>query len=337
MKPRRIILLLPALLILSLALRAAFTPKHTEISRTDFLLNTFVTITLYDTRDEAILDSCMDLVKSYENRFSKTIESSEIYRLNHRAPGETVFTLSDDTAELIRTGLYYSGRSGGAYDLTIEPLSTLWNFTGGTHEVPPAQAVAEAAARVDYRLIRLEGNTLTFLSPDVTLDLGSIAKGYIADRVKEYLVSRGVASAIINLGGNVLCVGQRPDNEPFRIGLQKPFEDRNELIARLRIRDQSVVSSGVYERCFTVDGTNYHHLLNPDTGYPYDNGLIAVTIVSPHSVDGDALSTACFSMGLEKGMALLQSMEGIYGYFITGDYEIHYSDGAKELLEPGQG
>ena len=242
-----------------------------------------------------------------------------------------------EAAELIRTGLYYSGHSGGAYDLTIEPLSTLWNFTGGTHEVPPAQAVAEAAARVDYRLIRLEGNTLTFLSPDVTLDLGSIAKGYIADRVKEYLVSRGVASAIINLGGNVLCVGQRPDNEPFRIGLQKPFEDRNELIARLRIRDQSVVSSGVYERCFTVDGTNYHHLLNPDTGYPYDNGLIAVTIVSPHSVDGDALSTACFSMGLEKGMALLQSMEGIYGYFITGDYEIHYSDGAKELLEPGQG
>ena len=147
MKPRRIILLLPALLILILALRAAFTPKHTEISRTDFLLNTFVTITLYDTRDEAILDSCMDLVKSYENRFSKTIESSEIYRLNHRAPGETVFTLSDDTAELIRTGLYYSGRSGGAYDLTIEPLSTLWNFTGGTHEVPPAGSCRSGGPR----------------------------------------------------------------------------------------------------------------------------------------------------------------------------------------------
>jgi len=310
-----------------------FRPKQTEpVSRTDFLLNTFVTITLYDSDDEEILQGCMDLVRDYENQFSKTIESSEIYRLNHRSPDETTFSLSEDTAQLIREGLFYSEASDGAFDLTIEPLSTLWNFTGGRTEVPPKEEIEEAASRVGWQNLRLEGNTLTFLSPDTAIDLGSIAKGYIADRVKEYLLSRGVQSAIINLGGNVLCVGERPGKQPFRIGLQKPFESHNETIANLDIRDLSVVSSGVYERHFVADGKNYHHLLNPKTGYPYDNGLIAVTIVSPRSVDGDALSTTCFSLGLTDGLALVNSMDGIYAYFITEDYEIHCSDGARELL-----
>ena len=166
------------------------------------------------------------------------------------------------------------------------------------------------------------------------IDAGAIAKGYIADRIKDYLLAHGVESAIINLGGNVLCIGEKPDGTPFKIGLQKPFEGRNEIISNLSINDMSVVSSGVYERHFVVDGENYHHLLNPATGYPYDNGLIAVTIVSPRSVDGDALSTTCFSLGLEKGLELINSMDGIYGYFITDDYEIHYSDGAQKLVIP---
>lgn len=335
-KQMKTFLVLVAILLLGCSTALVLRPKHKDpIQRTDFLLNTFVTVTLYDSGDEEILDQCMALCREYENRFSKTIETSEIYRLNHRNPGETTFTLTKDTAELIREGLRYSKLSDGAYDLTIEPLSSLWNFTDGKKEVPPQEQILEAAERVGWENLRLEGDTLTFLSPDTAIDLGSIAKGFIADRLKEYLVEQGVKSAIINLGGNVLCVGGLPDGGPFRIGLQKPFQDRNEIIANLDIRGRSVVSSGVYERCFTVDGKNYHHILNPKTGYPYENGLIAVTIVSPRSVDGDALSTTCFSLGLEKGMELVDSLDGIYGYFITDDYEIHYSDGAKSLLNPG--
>ena len=335
-KQMKAFLVLVAILLLGSCTALVLRPKHKDpIQRTDFLLNTFVTVTLYDSGDEEILDQCMALCREYENRFSKTIETSEIYRLNHRNPGETTFTLTKDTAELIREGLWYSKQSDGAYDLTIEPLSSLWNFTDGEKKVPPQEQILEAAERVSWENLRLEGDTLTFLSPDTTIDLGSIAKGFIADRLKEYLVEQGVKSAIINLGGNVLCIGGLPDGDPFRIGLQKPFQDRNEIIANLDIRGLSVVSSGVYERCFTVDGKNYHHILNPKTGYPYENGLIAVTIVSPRSVDGDALSTTCFSLGLEKGMELVDSLDGIYGYFITDDYEIHYSDGAKSLLNPG--
>lgn len=335
MNRRKLTLLIGALVIFFAACGLALTlrPEQTQpISRSDFLLNTFVTVTLYDSEDQEILNQCMELCREYENRFSRTIKTSEIYQMNHRNPDETTFQLSRDAADLIREGIHYSERSGGAYDLTVEPLSSLWDFTSGKAVVPSDGEIAAAAAKVDYRNLKLTGDTLTFLSPDTTIELGSIAKGFIADRLKEYLLSQGVKSAIINLGGNVLCIGHLPEGRPFRIGLQKPFADRNELIANLKIDDLSVVSSGVYERHFVVDGKNYHHILNPETGYPYDNGLIAVTIVSPRSVDGDALSTTCFSMGLEKGMELINSLNDIYGYFITEDGTVYYSDGAKNLL-----
>lgn len=306
--------------------------KQTEpISKTEFLLDTFVAVTLYDSEDETILDGVMELCRDYEQLLSKTIETSEVYRMNHRGD-EIQIEVSDETAGLLERALYYCEISDGAFDITIEPLSSLWDFTGEAAQVPPEQEIEELVKRVDYRRIRLEGNTVTFLSPDTTIDLGGIAKGYIADRMKEYLLEQGVKSALINLGGNVLCVGSKADGSPFRIGLQKPFEDRNETVATMEIRDMSVVSSGVYERHFIVDGVNYHHILDPKTGYPYQNGLTSVTIISPESVDGDGLSTVCFSLGLERGTELIESMDGIYAAFITEDGEVHYTEGAETLL-----
>ena len=275
--------------------------QETPLSRSDFLLNTFVTITLYDSDDSSILDDSMALCKEYENIFSKTLETSELYKINHRT-SDTV-TVSDDMAALLAKGLEYCEKSDGAFDITIEPLSSLWNFTSGEAVIP-----------------------------DKTIDLGSIAKGYIADRIKEQLLDAGVKSAIINLGGNVLCVGEKPDGSKFNIGLQKPFADRDETFEVLGIKDLSVVTSGVYERHFEIDGKNYHHILNPATGYPYDNGLISVTILSAESVDGDGLSTTCFSLGLEKGLELANSLDGIYACFIDEDYNVYYSDGMEDFI-----
>ena len=310
--------------------------KAEPLSETRFQLNTFVTITLYDNPDKPILEGAFALVKEYEGVFSKTIETSEVYRINHRKPGEDTFTLSDDTAALLREALEYAEKTDGAYDITIEPVSTLWNFSENPGEVPPEEEIRGAVSRVDYRNISLSGNTLTFRTDDVTIDLGSIAKGYIADRVKDYLVNAGVKRAIINLGGNVLCVGDK-EGTPFRIGLQKPFSDHSDTFGSLEIRDMSVVTSGVYERNFIKDGRNYHHILDPKTGYPCESGLVAVTIVSPRSVDGDALSTSCFLLGPERGIALLDSMDGVYGYFVTEDYDVLYSDGAEALVKDMEG
>lgn len=303
------------------------------IHKSSFLLNTFVDVTLYDTDDTAILDHALEICKDYEARFSRTMETSEIYKLNHRGPDETTFILSEETADLLSEALRYCELSDGAFDITIEPLSSLWDFSGGKNEIPRPEAIAQAVQKVGYENLRLEGNTLTFLSPDTTLDLGSIAKGYIADRIKDYLVEAGIKSAIINLGGNVLCVGGRPDGSPFQIGLQKPFAERQETAQILAVTDLSVVTSGVYERHFIIDGKNYHHLLNPETGYPYENGLISVTILSSSSSQGDGLSTACFSLGLEQGMELINSMDGVYACFIDEDYNFYYSDGMEDFIK----
>lgn len=329
--------LIPAACAAGLVLLSVFClfgcqKKVEPISKSAFLLNTFVTVTLYDTDDTTILDHSITICKEYEELFSKTIPDSEIYRLNHRDAKTQTVSLSNDTASLLKTGLSYCELAGGAFDITVEPLSSLWDFTGDEHVIPEAEEIRNASEKVDYRNLLLDGNTLTFLSPDTAIDLGAIAKGYIADRIRDYLAHEGVKSAVINLGGNVLCVGNRPDGTPFRIGLQKPFAEYQETFETLNISDMSVVSSGVYERHFEIDGKNYHHILNPATGYPYDNGLISVTILSKDSVDGDCLSTACFSMGLEDGMKLVNSMDGVYACFIDEDYQVYYSDGFEDFI-----
>ena len=306
--------------------------EESPVSSTGFYFNTSIKITLYDSRDSSLLDQCMELCETYENLFSRTDPDSELYRLNHRQLPETSrgYEVSDDTARLIKKGLKYCRLSGGAFDITIAPVSDLWDFTSGSHQIPSASDLQEAASHVNYQNVSVEGNYISFQDPDIQIDLGAIAKGYIADQLKDYLVSQKVTSAIINLGGNVLCIGSHTDGTPFQIGLQKPFSDRNTTVSTLNISDCSVVSSGIYERYFEKDDTIYHHLLNPRTGYPYQNGLVSVTIVSESSADGDGLSTSCFALGLEKGMELAESLPDTYACFITEDGTLHYSRGFEE-------
>lgn len=300
------------------------------IQKTEFALDTFVSVTLYDSDDAEILDEALGLCRKYEKVFSATTKDSELYRLNHRK--ENRVEVSTELAEVIAKGLEYGRLSGGAFDISIEPVKALWDFKSMEPVLPDEESIASALSRVDYRRIALEGRTVVFQSSETTIDLGAVAKGYIADKIKEFLEERGVESAIINLGGNVLCIGKKPDGSDFAIGLQMPFADRNETIARLAIDGLSVVSSGVYERHFNIGGKEYHHILDPKTGYPCETGLIGVSIVCPSSADADALSTACFALGAEKGMELIDSMPDACAYFILEDYSILYSEGAKDLV-----
>ncbi len=302
------------------------------ITATAFKLNTVVKVTIYDSQDEKILQDALALCDKYEKIFSRTRTDSEIYLLNEgKLPQEDgYYILSEECAELIGKGLYYSELSGGAFDITIEPLSSLWDFTSGEKQIPDSQTLVEAQKHVGYEKVELKGNKIRFQEDGMRLELGAIAKGYIADKIKEFLISEGVESAVIDLGGNVLCIGARPDGEAFRVGIQKPFADRNETVATAGIRDRSVVSSGIYERYFEKDGKLYHHILNPKSGYPYENGLTAVTILSDESVDGDGLSTVCFALGLEKGLELINSLPDTQAVFITEDGELHYSEHFEE-------
>ena len=183
--------------------------------------------------------------------------------------------------------------------------------------------IKEALSHVNYKNIVIDGNRIFLSDPKAAIDLGGIAKGYMADRLKEYLIKEGIESALINLGGNILAIGSKPDGTPFNLGIQKPFEKHGVTITSVKTVDSSVVSSGVYERYFKTDDALYHHILNSKTGFPYNNGLLGVTILSEKSVDGDALSTSCFALGLEDGMKLIQSLDGVDAIFVTDDYQLH--------------
>lgn len=313
--------IISALLLLCLPLGSC-SQASGPITKTSFKLNTVVTITIYDSSDISLLDHALELCDDYENLFSRTRETSELYQINQ---GEKT-TLSPETEELLSIALSYSRMSGGLFDPSIGPVSSLWDFHAETPRVPTDSEIKEALPLINSEKIHISNHTIE-LENSMMLDLGAISKGYIADCIKEYLVEQGVKSAIIDLGGNVLCIGSRPDGTPFQIGIRQPFEDTSTAAATLSVTDQSVVTSGIYERCFTQDDVLYHHLLNPKTGYPCDNELASVTIVSDHSVDGDALSTCCFLMGTEQGMKLINSLTDVQAVFITREGDLLYSDG----------
>ena len=266
--------------------------------------------------------------------FSPTKTDSELYRMNHRGSGVTTWKASPAMLDMVKLGLRYSELSDGAFDVTVLPLSSLWNFSGGDPKVPSEAEIQAALAKVDYRRVHIEGDVIDFGDDVTQIDSGSTAKGYIADRLKDFLVEKGVKSAIINLGGNVLCIGEKAKGKPFQIAIRKPEEHSNDVVKILDIDGLSVVSSGVYERFFDIDGVHYHHILNPRTGYPYQNGITSVTIVGPSSAECDALSTTVFSLGQEAGMALLNRTEGYYGYMILEDGSMLASAGAQPGKNP---
>lgn len=247
--------------------------------------------------------------------------------------GRLSFQVSEEMQELIEKGLDYGSQTKGAFDISIYPVKRLWTFDQESHDVPEKSAVREALKLVDYEKIHMDHGKLIFELPGAQIDLGGIAKGYIADRLKEYLVDGGVYSGLINLGGNILCIGKKRDGSKFRIGVQQPFADRTDTIATLQISNASIVSSGIYERYFKKNGVIYHHILDTTTGYPLQNGLLGVSVVAAESVDADALSTSLFAMGLEEGLAWINRKAGIEAVFITQDEKLHYSSNFKALLD----
>ena len=332
---------LPAILLtaaVSFLLQGCSRPVQ-PLSRTGFYFDTVITLTVYDEKDTAAMENCFSLCEKYENMLSRTVEGSDIYRINHSC-GQTV-EVSEETAFLLEQALSYAALSGGKTDLTVAPLTVLWNFSGHSGDgantgssagetqsrIPARDDIVQTLAHVGYEKVVLEGNRVTLTDPDTQIDLGFIAKGFIADRLKEYLIGQGVENALINLGGNVAVIGSRPDKTPYKIGIQRPFDTENTAIAVLPVNDSSLVSSGIYERYFEENGKIYHHILDPATGYPTDNGLLSVTILSASSLEADALSTVCFCLGLEEGMQLIESLPDTEAIFITEDYELHPSSG----------
>lgn len=308
------------------------TPVQEPYSKTEFYLGTVVTIIIYDKNAEELMDGAMLEIERLENLLSGNIEDSDISKINSAAGIEAV-EVSAETHEVITKGIEYHETSNGLFDISIGPLVDLWGIGTTNARVPTQDEINIAMDNIDIDAIVSDGKRVILLNEDMKIDLGGIAKGYIADRVAEYLKKNGCDGAIINLGGNVLTVGEKPDGTKWRIGIQNPFEATGTYIRVVEVEEMSVVTSGSYERFFVEDGITYHHILDPNTGYPVETDIAGVSIISSRSVDGDGLSTTVFAMGYEKGISLIELISGVECIIILKDGNIQYSSGIAEFLD----
>lgn len=295
-------------------------------SLTLFLFDTVIQISALCAPE--LMDRLSERCQFFEDRFSRTKEGSDIWNINH-AHGAPV-EVSEETARCIEASLAYSEASGGLFDISIGAVSSLWDFVEGIK--PDDDAIKEAVKHVDYRTISVDGTTVTLADPDAMLDLGGIAKGFITDDLVSMLREAGCKSAMLSLGGNVYVLGESFRGDDWNVGVQDPNGAANDVIASIPARNKSLVTSGLYERSFTVEDVLYHHILDPRTGYPAKTDLASASIVSDSSTDGDAYSTTLFLMGHDKAMDLLNSDERFSGLLVDMNDTATASNGSRFTL-----
>lgn len=356
------ILILIAMIIVAGSLSGCgSTGTWSGYSKQSFYFDTICEITIFDldpayfddlTEDNfedtsnALITDAFKLMSEYEKTLSRTIDGSDIDRIN-KASGEAT-AVNEETLQVISKGIGFGDLSGGVFDITVGKASALWDFhesleEGGT-EVPSAEALKEASEHIDYKAISMDeaSGTVRLDDPEMMLDLGGIAKGYIADRVSEYLRGLGVTSGIVNLGGNIEVIGGKAgslgasleDQSDFSLGIRDPLDETGGLLGIYPGRDVTIVTSGTYERFIEVDGVKYHHILDPETGWPVDTDVLQVSVIAGagHSADCDGLSTVCLALGSEKGTELIKELaeNGEFGpleaIFVTTDGEIIYTN-----------
>ncbi len=315
--------------------QAGCAGRREPISAQTFSFDTVCTVLVYDMdsfsrkKAEEAIQGAFALCREYERLFSRTREDTDISRINC-AGGESV-SCSPETVRMLEQGMEYQRLSDGRFCLAIGRLTSLWDFHEGSLRKPENSEILEALPHVDTSrdALVIDGNSVSLRDPEAEIDAGGIAKGFIADAVCDYLERQGVTSAIVNLGGNIVCLGEKAKNTPFTIGIELPFSDRRSIIGTCPLSDATIVTSGVYERCFEENGVLYHHVLDPGTGYPAVTDILGVSVYGPkgHSADCDALATICLLYGEEKGTELIRSMEDYEAVFIRQDGTVSITDG----------
>ncbi|MCF6460598.1 FAD:protein FMN transferase [Clostridium sp. Cult3] len=320
--------------IISLLITGCTNNKSESLTQTEFLMDTVINIKIYDKQDKKILDMAIDRLKEIEDRMSGTIENSDVSKINENA-GIKPVQVHEEVYYVIEKAKYFAEISQGAYEPTIGPLVELWNITGSDEKerdiLPSKEQIEEKKALVDYNDLELLGDNFVYLKrKGMKLDLGGIVKGYAADEVKRIFVENGVESAIIDLGGNVYALGEKPDGDPWKIGIQDPFSVTGNYIGIINVKDKSIVTSGDYERYFMYKGERYHHIIDAQTGYPSKNEVSGISIISDKSIDGDALSTALFVLGIDEGTKLAKQLEDIDLLFITKQNEVYIQEELRD-------
>lgn len=298
------------------------------VKKSEYLLGTIVSITVYDNINNAekLINECFSLVRSLEKKVSFTDENSELSYINSKAY-ESPVHISDEMFDILNKSLEFCEKSEGSFDIGLGKLIELWAIGTDNAQVPSDDELSALKGFKAYKniVIDSEQKTVSFTDERVKLNLGACAKGYAEDMAVEFLKEKGICSALLNFGGSVSVIGKKPDGSEFAIGVTNPINE-SEFIRTISVSDMSVVTSGDYQRYFVENGIEYHHILDSATGYPSKNGINSVTIVCESAFAADCLSTAAFVLGVDKAekLILAENCE----YIICAD-EVLSSDGVK--------
>ncbi|MGM0548459.1 MAG: FAD:protein FMN transferase [Bacillota bacterium] len=332
MSKKKKILLFSILIMMILFLTAC--NNQSELKKVEdnaFLMDTLVKVRAHGNGAEKAVKESIDQIEAIENLMSKTVTKSDVYKLNHNPKKEII--IAPETMVVLKKAKKYANLTAGDFDPTLGALVNLWGIGTKNPTVPQPSAIEKALKNTGYQYLELNEESAKLTQAKVKIDLGGIVKGYAADSVLKIMKKNEVKHAFVNLGGNVLVIGDKVDGSAWKIGIQDPRKGRGSVMAIVAAKDMTIVTSGNYERYFEENGKLYHHIIDPKTGYPAQNNLLSVSIISSSSFDADALSTSIYVMGLKKGMKFIETIDEVEAMFITKELDVYLSSGLKELVE----
>jgi thiamine biosynthesis lipoprotein len=299
-------------------------------------MGTITDFIVFGEQAEEGIEKAKEIMIDIEQKMSLSIDNSEVNKINSQAGIEKV-EVSDDTFEVISRGLYFSELTEGSFDISIAPITELWNIGKDDQRVPSENEIKEKLSLVNYKNIVLnkEENSIFLKKEDMKIDLGGIAKGFAADKIISTFKGMGIENALVNVGGNIKVLGENPQkNRPWRVGLRHPREARGSHFTTTKLQDgDTVVTSGDYERFFINQDIRYHHIFDAKLGKPSRTDIIGVSIITDNSMDADGLSTSVFVLGSQKGQKIIEDLEGVEAIIVTKELKIIMTEGAKEYLE----
>ncbi|AKL94140.1 thiamine biosynthesis lipoprotein ApbE [Clostridium aceticum] len=334
--------MLVVLLLLSLFLTSCKDQTPQLVREQQFVLGTFGQIHAYSTSTKEgneALTKAYQRIHEIENMMSVAIQDSDVDLIN-RSAGLQPVEVSEETLKVIQEGLAYYEVTEGAFNIGLGRLIDLWGIsiesTANPTTRPPSEEEIQAAkSHIDLQQLEIKNGEVFVKDADMRVDLGGIAKGYAVDEAAKTLREAGIESGFVNLGGDIYVLGPKPDGSLWKMGVQNPEVGSTNVIIKIELANRSIVSSGDYQRYFIDEETNqrYHHILDPKTGYPTDNELTSVTIISNSAIEGDVWSTAVFIMGLEKGLETLETLPDVEGILVTKDKTVYTTSGIGSEIE----
>lgn len=321
--------------ILLTVVSAGCSKKEQKIDKTSLKMDTVISLKVYGPKANEAIDAAFVRIDEIEQMASATIETSDISKIN-QAAGKEYVKVHPEVIKMIKTAVKYSKLSNGAFDITVGPLIKLWGIGTDNERVPSDVEIKSKLPLVGYNNIEINesDNSVKLLKEGMSIDLGGIAKGFAGDEVIKVLKKYGVKSALISLGGSsIYTLGEKPDGTPWTVGIENPRSDnKQDYLGEINLPQQAISTSGDYERFFIKNGKRYHHILNPATGYPTENGVMSDTIVVNSNIHdcnmlADILTKTVFVSGIDKGLKVINSVQGVSCMAVTTDYKIYKSSG----------